>query len=308
MPDPTTPPWRDPSWLATAHEWIAARLGELGLVPTGEIEQPHVYPWSTVLRIPTEAGDVWFKANSASLRHEAGLVTMLAARRPDCVPPLLASDLETGWMLMSDAGEQLRTVIPREGSLDRWLDVLRLYAEVELELSDRVDDLLRIGVPDLRLAVLPARYDQLMDQIDADQRFRDAAPRVADLCTRLAAYGIPETIQHDDLHDGQVFVKDGRYLLLDWGDACISHPFFTLSVTLEGVIAWGLDDVESSVDTAPFRAAYLAPYAERFGGDLVAAGELAVRLGWACRAVNGHIPGDDAKTVTRLSMFVDGRV
>ena len=23
----------------------------------------------------------------------------------------------------------------------------------------------------------------------------------------------------DDLHDGQVFVKGGRYLLLDWGDA-----------------------------------------------------------------------------------------
>jgi hypothetical protein len=94
---------------------------------------------------------------------------------------------------------------------------------------------------------------------------------------------------------------------MDWGDACISHPFFTLSVTLEGVLSWGLDDVENSVDTAPFRDAYLAPYVERHGGDLVAATKLALRLGWACRAVNGHVPGDATATETRLRMFLDGR-
>ena len=58
---------------------------------------------------------------------------------------------------------------------------------------------------------------------------------------------------------------------MDWGDACISHPFFTLSVTLEGVLAWGLDDEEDSEDTAPYRDAYLEPFAERYDGDLVAA-------------------------------------
>jgi hypothetical protein len=31
-----------------------------------------------------------------------------------------------------------------------------------------------------------------------------------------------------------------------------------------------------------------------------------MRLGWACRAVNGHVPGDERGTVTRLRMFLDG--
>ena len=35
-------------------------------------------------------------------------------------------------------------------------------------------------------------------------------------------YGIAETIQHDDLNDGAVYVRDGRYVILDWGDACVS--------------------------------------------------------------------------------------
>jgi aminoglycoside phosphotransferase (APT) family kinase protein len=119
-------------------------------------------------------------------------------------------------------------------------------------------------------------------------------------------------VQHDDLHDGQVFVRDGRHWVMDWSDACVSHPFFTLAVTLEGVIAWGIDDVEASVDVTPFRDAYLAPYANAYpllsSSDLIEAARLATRLGWACRAVNGHVVGHNAHTIRRLTMFLDGRV
>lgn len=299
--------WRDPEWLAAVHAWIDEALPGAGLTRTGESEQPHVRPWATVIKVPTSAGPLWFKANDVSLLHEAALVQRIAARRPDAVPPLLASDPQRGWMLMADAGETLRVVSPRERNLDRWLGALEMYAGVQIEMTGDVDDLLALGVPDLRLAVLPAKYDRLMDEIDADRRFRDAGRLVRDLCEEVASYSIAETVQHDDLHDAQVFVKDGRLLLMDWGDACISHPFFSLSVTLEGQLAWGLDDVEDSVDTAPFRDAYLAPFAERYDGDLVAACVPALRLGWACRAVNGHLPDDEKSTVTRLRMFLDGR-
>jgi len=300
--------WEDPRWLAQAHDWIEAELARLGLRRAGKIEQPHVYPWSTVLRVPTDQGDVWFKANMDSLDHEAALVTLLSARRPDCVPPLLGADLERGWMLMADAGTQLRQLQAEERDLGRWLDVLPLYAGLQLDLAGDAEELLALGVPDLRLATLPQRYERLVAEPEVDRRFRDAVPRVAELSAELAAYGIPETVQHDDFHDGQVFVRDGRYLLLDWGDACVSHPFFTLSVTLEGMLAWGLDDVEGSVDTAPFRDAYLAPWAERFDGDLVAAVEIALRLGWVCRAVAAHAAGGDREnTPVRLRMFLDGR-
>jgi hypothetical protein len=297
--------WSDPDWLARALGWVDDRLAELGLARAGDVEQPHVRPWATVLRVPTGAGPVWFKATAFA--YEVGTVARLAAHRPEVVPPLLAADPAAGWMLMADGGESLRTVSAREGSLDRWLDVLARYADLQLALADEVPGLLALGVPDRRLATLPAGYARLMDEIDAEPRFRAAAPMVADLADELSGYGLPEVLQHDDLHDGQVFLRAGRHLILDWGDACISHPFFTLSVTMEGMLAWGLDDVEDSLDTAPFRDAYLAPWAERFDGDLVAAVKPALRLGWACRAVNGHIPGDDRSTSARLRMFLDGR-
>jgi hypothetical protein len=184
-------------------------------------------------------------------------------------------------------------------------------------------------VPDLRLAVLPTRYEALLDGLDRLEdsaggdrrrvppedrpgdlhRLRHAIPRVAAMCADLAACGIAETIQHDDLNDGGVYLRDGRYLLLDWGDACISHPFLSTSVALEGVVGWGADDVQGSVDVTPFRDAYLAPFAVgREAGELRAACAIALRLGWVCRAVNAHVSGMDAgPTWTRLRMFLDGR-
>jgi hypothetical protein len=300
-------PWHDPEFVRSAHAWIDGQLDRLGIARTGEIEQPHVYVWSTVMRAPTDGGDVWFKANMDALRQEAAVASMLSAERPELVTPPLAVDLDTGWMLMSDAGRRLRDVIPEERSLGGWLDVLPRYAELQIAFADRVDDLLEVGVPDMRMAALPEKYEQLVAEVDVEQRFRDAVPHVHDLCGQLSAYGIPETIQHDDLHDGQVFVRDGVELVMDWGDACVSHPFFTLSVTLEGVIAWGLDDEEDSEDIRPYRDAYLAPFATSHDGDLAAAVDVALRLGWACRAVNGHVPGDDERTRTRLRMFLDGK-
>lgn len=307
------PDWTDPEWLDHAHSWIGERVRECGRTVVGPIEQLHVRAWSTVLRVPTDGGDVFFKADAPELAYEAPLVSLLAAQRPDCVPPLLAADHDRGWLLMADAGTTLRELVGRERDLTRWLDVLPLYAGLQRDMAPHAGELVSLGVPDLRLATLGSAFERLLETVelpeDERRRLSASVPRVHELCAELAAYGVPETIQHDDFHDAQVFVRDGRYLFLDWGDACVSHPFFTLSVTLEGVLAWGLDDVEGSVDVRPFRDAYLTPYAEDFErADLEAAVALALRLGWVCRAVNGGAgETDSGPTRARLRMFLDGR-
>lgn len=234
-----------------------------------------------MLRVPTADGPLWFKANLPVDAYEAGVVSVLARIRPDAVPELRAVDLERGWMLMGDAGIRLRELIEGERDLGRWLDVLPRYAGLQLDAAGHVDELLALGVPDRRLAVLAGQYEQLL----SDMGTTGPVERVAAMCRELAAYEIPETIQHDDFHDAQVFLRDGRYDFFDWGDSCVSHPFFTMSVTLEGVISWGVDDVEGSEDVAPYAEAYLRPFG---GNELAAALAIALRLGWICRALNVH--------------------
>jgi len=179
--------------------------------------------------------------------------------------------------------------------LHHWETLLPEYAQLQIEVAPHADALLALGVPDERLAVLPEHFRELLAARpkgltdEEHRRLLDSVSRVEDMCRTLADDGIPETIQHDDLHDGQVFVRDGRYLFFDWGDACVSHPFFSMSVTLEGGLAWGLDDEEGSEDIGPYRDAYLEPF-RGFAAwaELQAAHEIALRLGWICRALNWH--------------------
>lgn len=319
-----------PAFLADVETWVRAQLTALHIRTIGPLVSIHDRPWSTVLRVATDRGEVFVKASASSLRHEAAITDFIARRRPDLVPPPLAIDPDRGWLLMADAGTRLRDLVDREHDVSRWLDVLPAFAGLQRELAGEAAALIALGAPDLRLAVLPGRFHRLLDELEQEvgdsaaegrtsleatsrrsllDRAHDALPRVATMCEELAAVGIPETIQHDDLNDAAIYLSDDGYKVLDWGDACVSHPFFSMSVALEGVVAWGADDVEGSVDITPFRDAYLAPYAADHDLALLrSATALAIRLGWACRSINGHVPGPEAAaTWTRLRMFLDGR-
>jgi hypothetical protein len=292
--------WNDPAWRRDVRTW----LDEHAPGDVLAVQQPHVRPWATVLRVETTDGIVWFKANGPSQAQEGPITRILAHVRPDLLPELLAVDDERSWMLTRDAGERLRELVQRERTLDRWLEALPRYAELQLAAAPHADELVAAGAPDRRLAVLPDQFAALMRELGRPGGAALAA-RVRELADELAALDVAETVQHDDLHDAQIFVRDGRSLFSDWGDAVVSHPFFSMSITLEGQIAWGLDDVEDSEEVAPFASAYLGP----FGPGHERALELALRLGWACRSVgvweqaallapehrDGHLAGLDIR-------------
>src|SRR5512144_1760084 len=95
-----TPPWSEPGWLEEASAWIRTELERQGMHLNGPIEQPHVRPWSTVLRVPTDRGALFFKASGRLLANEPALVPVLSRFRCDCVLPVLGVDVERGWMLI----------------------------------------------------------------------------------------------------------------------------------------------------------------------------------------------------------------
>src|SRR3954453_6378836 len=188
--------WSDPLWLADVHGWIYAQVARLELGACGVIVQHHVRPWSTVMRVPTHSGDLYFKASTSALRHEAAVVTLLSAHRPDCVPPPLAVDLERGWLLMADAGARLRGIVERDRDLTCWLEILPLYAGLQIDLADHVDELVGLGVPDLRLSMLPSGFEQLLGalvELPASERRRleGNVSRVREMCDELVGYGLP---------------------------------------------------------------------------------------------------------------------
>lgn len=295
------PPWMEPSWLDSVRPWIAAELQKLGIPIVGPIEQPHVRPWSTVLRVPTENGSVYFKACSSASRHEPAVTGALARWRPDAVPRILAIEPAQGWMLMPDGGRVLRESVKADGTTRHWEILLPLFAQLQIDLTSHVKELLALGLPDRRLAILPDLIKELLDDAEIllinqpegltsseHERMLGMKPRLVAICGRLAELPIPESIHHGDLHDGNVFFDGDRYVIFDWGDASISHPFFSLRVAFV-VAEWILGIEEGAPEFDRLRDAYLEPWGEFAGRrDLLTALDLATCLSPLCAALRWH--------------------
>jgi hypothetical protein len=260
-----------------ADAWIRAHIE-----PTGAIETVHERTWATVWRVPTGAGAVFFKACAAVQAFEPGLTAELSVRWPSDVPTVIAHDDPRGWLLLADAGAPIAAF---GNPPEAWLRVLPRYAELQRGEASRTADHLSCGVPDLLLATLPARFDDLLRSdlpLEAGEiaRLRSYAPRLATEANELAGAGIPDSIQHDDLHMGNVYALDDGLRVLDWGDSSISHPFASLVVTfrfLEQVNGLRRDD--------PWFARLRDAYLERWGSGLIETFELALRVGAVAHAI-----------------------
>lgn len=286
--------WHEPLWIAEVVEWIDAQVDRMG-----DVDQVHSYPWATAIRVPTKTGQVWFKACLDELAHEVGTLELLSARRPDLVPRVLASDRARGWLLLEDAGERMRELESRPGHLERWEEAVALYAQLQLEAAPDADDFAAAGVPDRRGSVAAQLARVLEDERatkpktdeldDAEiDRLRALVPRLAAEEAELDALGLPYTIQHDDLHDANVFVRDGGYRIIDWGDACVTNPLLSLTVAL-AVVAYRFGVEPESAEVARVRDAYLEPFTGRVTtGELLDTVGLVTRVGYACGTIKWY--------------------
>lgn len=261
-----------------AETWIAEHVQ-----PVGPIETTHERPWATVLHVPLADRAAWFKACAPVQAFEPRLTAALAARWPGRVADVIAVDEERGWLLLADAGRPIRSF--GGNPPEAWLCVLPGYAELQRGEAAHAAGHLAHGVPDLRLATLPERFDELLrhelplerSELDSLRAF---APRFAELCSELAAQGIPETVQHDDLHMANVYVQGDRMRVLDWGDSSISHPFASLVVTFRF-----LEEVTRLAPGDPWFARLRDAYLEPWGRGLDDVFALALRVGAVAHAI-----------------------
>jgi len=289
--------WRRRAWRAGAIRWAERRLAEREVHLTGKPDQFHVRSWSTVIRLPTDRGAVFFKAVWRPLPFEAGLTAAIAAWAPKDVAIPLAVDERRGWLLLEDGGQRLREILTKDRDTRHWHRILPQYADLQLAVAPHVQQALRLGTPNRRAKALATQYVQLLERSPLlrvglkdgvtnaqEQTLRDLVPQVRIWVEEISV--VPDTIQHDDLHDGQVFVKDGRYRILDWGDACVSHPFLSMSV-VERSVAYTLNLKPGFREITRLRDLYLEPFTAYASlARLRAIYPIAIRLGWISRALS----------------------
>jgi Ser/Thr protein kinase RdoA (MazF antagonist) len=221
-----------PSGPAADLAWANARLAERGFRPTAAPTQVRTWNLSSLWRMPVEGQTIWLKVVPHFFAHEGALLARLAGAQ---VPVLLGHD--GGRMLLAEIpGHDLH-----EAELPLLLEMVTRLVELQRKWSDRVGELLALGLPDWRApaltAAITAVIERTRDKMPAEDRavLADFARRLPRRFDDVGTCGLPDTLVHGDFHPGN-FRGDGRSLtLLDWGDSGVGHPLLDQPALLDAI-------------------------------------------------------------------------
>jgi hypothetical protein len=241
------------------------------------------------MRIPTHGGPVWFKASGPGSAHEGPLLEVFRRLGVAHVLLPLAVHPERPWLLFDDGGPTLRATRPDgtgDHDVEAWERILSEYAALQRAVESDVarDAILAAGVPDERPERLPGELARLLDHdlvwagvtpeerdaADAARRhLREGLDDVEAAVVELGAAGIAASIQHDDLHGGNILVGPDGDRFFDWGDAVVAHPFSTLTTTFNS-IAHHTCRVLDDPSFERLRIVYAAAWTDRLSVDELA--------------------------------------
>jgi hypothetical protein len=218
------------------------------------MEQHKLRAWATVWRVTTAEGSWFAKQNCPGQQVEVPLMAALARLAADRVVPVTAA--RDGFLLTPDQGPVFHETAGDD--LENWVRLARDAALLQRELVPHHDELTGVGMTELppesapdyvaarvaQYAALPAGDPRgLGDEVVI--RLRSHLPVVRRWAEQVSALGLPTTLNHNDLHENNVFDVDGRLRFFDFGDALLTEPLGVLLVPLNilcGKLDAGPDD------------------------------------------------------------------
>ena len=237
--EPDSPvPWDSPTdWHRRTRSWIEGNLPQPRDGQSWRIAQIRSWSISSVSRISSGERRLYFKASPRYFDSEVAVTQDVSNRFPEASPEILAGSAEQGWLLMNDLGD---VTLAKADRVELWHDAMKTIANVQHGYIDRTDELERMGVERRSVRAIvetladwtqdPSRAGLRLFQSEAEGQLRRLEvnlERIEAMADNLEALGLPQTLEHGDLDSTNIFIRNGVPVLMDWSDACISHPFFT---------------------------------------------------------------------------------
>ncbi|MEJ2735992.1 MAG: phosphotransferase [Anaerolineae bacterium] len=249
--------------LDAASRWVASACAR-------EVDTPEILQtkrWGVTARF----GSVVLKASFTPLFPQVTDVHALLERIvPKGAPRLIASEMVDGqlWTLFEHLQGATAEEVGTPGALEA---TARELARVQAAVAKL--DLTRLPVFDVRRVPGALLEDDLSDQPEElVQWLRDAQPSLQLDADALA--DVPPSLDHPDVNGSNaIMLDDGRAILLDWEEATVGCPLFSLDrllsearelsavetvtdVYLETLRAGGSEQVERAMRLVPLKLAH----------------------------------------------------
>ena len=231
-------------WFHDVEAWAEEVVGRRGFHLTGSFSQLNASPAFSLVRFRTTGPAVWFKAVGKPNLREFPVTLSLARLFPQYVPTVLAMQPAwNGWLALEAEGASLSATEDPHA----WKLAASALAKLQIESLSRAEVLIESGARDLRTSALLKRVRPFMDamgQLMARQlrvppavlsgnqldRLTGQIEEVLSLCIDSE---IPDGLGHLDLNPGNMMVTKGQCVFLDWAEAYVGNPFFSLQYLVE---------------------------------------------------------------------------
>lgn len=238
--------WAEEEWRSDVEDWVDSACDAYALRRISPIEPGRPSIRSIHVRVPTDAGTLFFKALAPGQFFEARTTSAAASIADDQLVMPLAIDPERGWMLSPDYGSTMDSLAPTP---ELWSRVLSSLGRLQCGLVPYEQTLFDAGLQILDPQWLPEEFNNALmlhaslpadhplgiPDRDADHAFGSFGD-IERACQQLSAGPVPLSLEHGSFDLSRAFVPTNEAAaarLLNLGDAHWAHPFASLARPIE---------------------------------------------------------------------------
>lgn len=231
-------------WFGELRNWIESVVEPVGFRLTERFQQLNAANSFSLIRFETSGPALWFKAVGEPNQREFAITCALAQIFPDYLPRILSTRPDWNGCLTREVQGKLLSEVQGQ---ELWTEASIALARLQIQSIDRGSQILGAGARDLGSAALSKLMQPFMSVVEqVMERQTKVAPPVLDhkdlsvltdslhsSLEAMDATGIPDTLGHLDLNPGNILVSDRRCAFLDWAEAYIGNPLFSLEYLLQ---------------------------------------------------------------------------
>ena len=231
-------------WFRELQGWIEEVIGPLGFHLAGSFSQLNASPSFSLVRFETNGPAVWFKAVGNPNLREFPITLALARLLPHYIPLILAARPQwNGWLALEVEG----TNLGETQDAHHWNTAASTLAKLQIESIDRLRTLVDSGARDLKASALLKLVRPFLDVMGQLMEKQTKVPppvlsrseltvlreQIEEALSLRTDIRIPDALGHLDLNPGNVILSEGHSVFLDWAEAYVGSPFFSLQYLVE---------------------------------------------------------------------------
>ena len=233
---PRWAPWDQPDWYTRVQARMYSTLATKGYEILGSQQIKGGWDRTAIIRVETLQGNLFLKAGNSGC-NEGHVLLELMKQHPLNVPHVIAHHPLEKWTVMQDFGSPSLVT----SSIEVMSAAIERFADIQHASIEFLERLTEIGCEDRSSASILKLLEALLvdEEFGGEQAWqytvrevRKCLPEIESQLRSVEVAGIPLCLHNEDFRDGNIMVADNQFVLYDWNECVIAHPFFSMAYFL----------------------------------------------------------------------------